>query len=67
MVEESNFDALSNECKTGNYGVCSGKLEFPSLENCQCKHHQNAPIYVDDTPVSKDTRETTQQFGARYQ
>ena len=53
MEDESNFDALSNECKTGNHDVCSGKLEFPSLENCQCK---NAPIYVDDTPVSKDTR-----------
>jgi hypothetical protein len=55
MVDESNFDALSNECKTGNHDVCSGKLEFPSFESCQCKHHQNAPIYVDHTPVSKDT------------
>ena len=55
MVEEINFGTLSNECRAGNHDVCSGKLESPSGEGCQCKHHQNAPIYVDDTPVSKDT------------
>jgi hypothetical protein len=54
MVRERNFDALSHECRAGNHDVCLGKLEPPSVEDCQCKHHQNAPIYVDDTPISKD-------------
>ncbi len=55
MVEENNLGILSIECKVGNHDICSGKLEPSGVQNCQCKHHQNAPIYVDDTPVSKGT------------
>jgi hypothetical protein len=62
MVPESNLDVLSNECKTGNHDFCPGKLEPPSVENCQCKHHQNAPIYVDGMPVSKVTRSLDNQW-----
>jgi hypothetical protein len=56
--EGSEFDVLSNECKAGNHQDCPGKLNPPStVENCQCTHHQNAPIYVDDTPVSNSTEQ----------
>ena len=54
MVEENNLGILSIECKVGNHDICSGKLEPSGVQNCQCKHHHNTPIYVDDTPVSKD-------------
>ena len=54
--EESHFDVLSNKCKAGNHQDCPGKLNSSSsVENCQCRHHQNTPIYVDDTPVSNGT------------
>jgi hypothetical protein len=31
------------------------KTVLAGVENCQCTHHQNTPIYVDDTPVSNGT------------
>ena len=54
--EERHFEVLSNECKAGNHQDCTGKLNpLSGVENCQCTHHQNTPIYVDDTPVSNGT------------
>ena len=46
---------LSQECRIGNHQECHGKLDSTSgVDYCQCTHHQNTPVYVDDTPVSKE-------------
>lgn len=55
MNKMNSLSYISYECRTGNHDACPEQIFTPRGNmDCRCINHDNEPVSVDDTPVSKD-------------